>query len=68
MEYTKGFRYNRKRANVEVLNLRDKMANNHHYNIFSGDQRYKTDFWLRFLYENTQNKFEKKIHRRTKTI
>ena len=41
-------RSNRKRARNEVMNLRQQMDTNPNYNIFVGDKRYQTDFWLQF--------------------
>lgn len=58
-----------KRFKNEALELREKMEENPHYNIYVGDQRYKTDFWLRFLKHVSNNAFKKAMIRRfTKTF
>ena len=32
----------------EAIELRQRLESNQHYNIFVGDDRYKTNFWLNF--------------------
>lgn len=59
---------NRRRNKVtnEALALRDNLETNQHYNIFVGDKKYKTDFWLEFLQPSSTKKYEKVIKRRFK--
>ena len=42
------FRPLRGKINNEAIELRQKLESNQHYNIFVGDDRYKTNFWLKF--------------------
>lgn len=38
----------RNKVNNEALELRKNLEANPHYNIFWGDDKYKTNFWLKF--------------------
>lgn len=56
---------NRKRVKSEVMSIRESSDN---YNIFVGDNRYKTDPALRFKETQSQYRFAKFMRRRNRNF
>lgn len=58
----------RNKVKNEALELRDQLERNPHYNIFVGDESYKTDFWLTFTKTSSTTKYQRNIKRRFKNL
>ena len=52
---------------TEALELRKNMDENPHYNLFVGDDRYKTEFNLNFKKNASKIQYKKAIFRRFKS-
>lgn len=54
----------KKRVKNEALELRENLEKNPQYNIFVGDKRYQTNFWLQFQNSSSEFKYRKVIRNR----
>lgn len=66
MKFNRKASLGRKKVKNDALELRDNMERNPNYNIFVGDKRYVTNFWLQFEKDSSESKFRKTIRNRTK--
>ena len=50
------------------MQLRERMESNPNYNIFAGDKRYISNFWMKFESPSSEDKFRKTIINRSRNI